>query len=57
MQNEPHAVSMPNPETVHASSQAVCFGHELAVRKVDERILISISMRMTLRAGELLQKL
>jgi hypothetical protein len=49
MQNEPDSIATPNPETVHTSSQPVCF--------LDDRTIVPVSMRMTLRAPELFQKL
>jgi hypothetical protein len=57
MQDEPDAIARPSPETVHASSQPVCFGDELAVRQLDRRAIFPVSMRSALRARELLQKL
>jgi len=57
MQNEPDSIAAPNPETVHTSSQPVCFCDELTVRQLDDRTIVPVSMRMTLRAPELFQKL
>ena len=57
MQNEPNPIATPNPETVHASSQPVCFCNELTVRQLDDRAILPVSMRITLRPRELFQKL
>jgi hypothetical protein len=57
VQNEPDSIATPNPETVHASSQPVCFGNELTVRQLDDRAILPVSMRITLRPRELFQKL
>jgi len=57
MQNEPDSIATPNPETVHASSQPVCFCDELAVRQLDDRTIVPVSMCIALRARELFQKL
>jgi hypothetical protein len=57
MQHEPDSVTTPNPETVHASSQPVCVCDELTVRQVDNRTIVPVSMRVTLRAPELFQQL
>jgi hypothetical protein len=57
MQNEPDSIATPNPETVHASSQPVCFCDELTVRQLDDRTIVPVSMCIALRARELFQKL
>ena len=57
MQHQPNSVTTPNPETVHASSQPVCFCDELTVRQIDDRTIVPVSMRIALRAPELFQKL
>jgi hypothetical protein len=57
MQNEPDSVTTPNPETMHASSQPVCVCDELTVRQLDDRTIVPVSMRITLRAPELFQQL
>jgi hypothetical protein len=57
MQNEPDSLATPNPETMHASSQPVCFCDELAVRQLDNRTIVPVPMRIALGARELFQKL
>jgi hypothetical protein len=57
MQNEPDSIAAPSSETVHASSQPVCFCNELTVRQVDDRTIVPVSMRITLRTPELFQQL
>jgi hypothetical protein len=57
MQNEPDSIAAPNPETVHASSQPVCFCDELTVRQLDDRAILPVSMRIALRTRQLFQKL
>jgi len=57
MQNESDSVATPNPESMHTSSQPVCFRDELTVRQLNNRTIVPVSMRITLRAPELLQKL
>jgi hypothetical protein len=57
MQHEPNPIATPNPEPVHASSQPVRFRNEVPVRQLRDRTVVPVSMRITLRARELFQKL
>jgi hypothetical protein len=57
MQNQPDSVATPNPETLHTSSQPVCFCDELTVRQLDNGTIVPVSMPITPRARELFQKL
>jgi hypothetical protein len=57
MQHEPDSIATPNAETMHASRQLVGFCDELTVRQLDDRTIVPVPMRITLRARELLQKL
>jgi hypothetical protein len=57
MQNEPDSVTTPNPESLHASSQPICVCDELTVGQVDDRTIVPVSMRVTLRTPELFQQL
>jgi len=57
MQNEPDSIAAPNPESMHTSSQPVCFRDELTVRQLDDRTIVPVPMRITLRSRELFQKL
>jgi hypothetical protein len=57
MQDEPHSVATPNPESMHTSSQPVCVCDQLTVRQLGDRTIVPISMRIAFRAPELFQKL